>query len=216
MNLLALSPGLALCATLSISNPWLASPSVPCAAMPSAATLDTLAPPPSWRVAVTEFLKDPTQVSDTNGEWIEIQNLLPWRVNLEGWSLGDDGGAQHVIANGGLGVFLRPGEFFVLARNADPALNGGVLVDYAYSSFSLGNGADQIVLRRRNGQIADRVAYDDGVLWPDQPGQSISLAPEATDPGANDDPANWCHATSVIGAGNTDTGTPGAANDTCP
>lgn len=173
-------------------------------------------PPPSWEVVITEFMKDPAHVGDTQGEWVEIYNPMPWRLNIEGWTIGDDSGPQHTIANGGLGVYVRPGEYFVLGRNADLALNGGVDVDYVYTSFTLGNGADQIVLTRRNGFIADRVAYDDGVTWPDQSGQSISLDPVWLDATANDDGANWCHGTTAIGNGNQDTGTPGAANDPCP
>ena len=43
-------------------------------------------------VAITEFMKDPSTVSDTRGEWIEVRNNLPHRVNLEGWILTDDAG----------------------------------------------------------------------------------------------------------------------------
>lgn len=173
-------------------------------------------PLPSFRAVITEFMKDPSAVSDTSGEWIEVHNPLPWRLNLEGWSIGNDAGPEHVIANGGAGVFVLPGQYLVLGRNGDPATNGGVLVDYVYTTTSLGNGADEIVLRKRNGQVADRVAYDDGVLWPDQAGQSISLTPTAMDPALNDDPASWCHAVSSIAGTGSDLGTPGAPNDTCP
>jgi hypothetical protein len=172
--------------------------------------------PPSWRVAITEFMKDPAHVGDAAGEWFEIYNPMAWRLNIEGWTIGDDNGGQHTIANGGQGVFVRPGEYFVLGRSADLAANGSVTVDYVYTGFTMSNGSDQVVLRRRNGQTADRVAYDDGVLWPDQSGQSISLDPVFLDPATNDDAANWCHSVSAIGNGNPDTGTPGAANDTCP
>lgn len=172
-------------------------------------------PPPSWRVVITEFMKDPAHVGDSQGEWIEVYNPMPWRLNLEGWTLGDDNGAQHTISNGGQGVYVRPGDYLVLGRSADLATNGGVDVDYVYSSFTLSNGSDQIVLRRRNGLVAERIAYDDGVTWPDQGGQSISLDPNWLDPVSNDDGARWCHSTTAIGNGNTDTGTPGFANDPC-
>lgn len=172
--------------------------------------------PPPFRAVITEFMKDPSAVSDTSGEWIEVHNPLPWRLNLEGWSIGNDAGPEHVISNGGSGVYVLPGGYAVLGRNADPATNGGVAVDYVYTTTSLGNGADEIVLRKRNGQVADRVAYDDGVLWPDLAGQSISLTPSATDPAANDDPANWCHAVTAINGAGSDLGTPGAPNDVCP
>jgi hypothetical protein len=225
MNPLVSSLGLVLCTALATPEPIA---SQPLRERPSdrAPRLDGSGEPsvlvalgvpiPSFRAVITEFMKDPNAVSDTSGEWIEVYNPLPWRLDLEGWSLGDDDGPEHVISNGGAGVYVRPGQHFVLGRNGDPATNGGVLVDYVYTTTSLANGADEIVLRKRNGQIADRVAYDDGVLWPDLAGQSISLTPAASDPAANDDPMNWCHASSSIAGAGSDLGTPGAPNDVCP
>ena len=167
-------------------------------------------------VAITEFMKDPAAVSDARGEWIEVRNNLPWRVNLEGWVLADDSGSTHVIANGGNGVRVRPGRSIVLGIESDPALNGGVLVDYEYTGFSLGNGADSIILMRPNGLMVDRVAWDDGILWPDLPGRSIQVRNEARFAVLNDDASLWCHGTTPLSAVNPDTGTPGADNDACP
>lgn len=172
--------------------------------------------PQAGHVVVTEFMKDPNNVVDTRGEWIEVYNALPWRVNLEGWVLSDDAGATHVINTGGAGLRMAPGSYLVLGNNADTTLNGGVQVDYAWSSFSLANGADQIVLSRPDGTVSDRVAYDDGVLWPDTAGRSISLRMTARDALSNDDPANWCHASTPISASNPDLGTPRLDNDACP
>lgn len=173
-------------------------------------------PAQTGHVIVTEFMKDPNAVTDTRGEWIEVHNRLPWRVNLEGWRLSDDSGAMHVISNGGNGVRMGPGGYLVLGNSSDTALNGGVQVDYQWSSFSLGNGADQIVLSRPDGTLVDRVAYDDGVLWPDTAGRSISLKLAARDALLNDDPTNWCHASSPISGTNPDLGTPRLDNDACP
>lgn len=172
-------------------------------------------PSQSGQIVITEFMKDPSTVADARGEWIEVYNAMPWRVNLEGWVLSDDGGAQHVIQAPGGALRLGPGQYLVLGNNADPALNGGVQVDYAWSSFSLGNGADQIMLSKADGTLVDRVAYDDGVLWPDTAGRAIALRNTARTATANDDPANWCHASSPISPTNTDTGTPRADNDIC-
>lgn len=172
--------------------------------------------PQTGAVLITEFMKDPNFVTDTKGEWIEVYNNLPWRVNLEGWTISDDSGSLHVINNGGLGLRMAPGQYFVLGNNADPAQNGGVTLNYAYTGFILGNGADQIVLTRPNGLVVDRVAYDDGVIWPDSAGRSISLKLSARDVYANDDGANWCHSVSHWNAANPDTGTPGQDNDACP
>jgi hypothetical protein len=165
---------------------------------------------------ITEILKDPSHVTDARGEWIEVYNAMPWRLNLEGWVLGDDQGAQHVIDVGGAGLRVGPGKYLILAANADPALNGGIQVDYAWSGVSLANGADQVVLWRRDGLLVDRVAYDDGVLWPDLAGRSLSLKMASRSAAMNDDPAQWCHASSMISATNPDNGTPRIDNDACP
>jgi Lamin Tail Domain len=164
---------------------------------------------------VTEFLKDPTDVSDSSGEWIEVRNTLPWRLDIDGVVLSDTSGASFVFDGGGTPLYLRPNESFVIGANADSALNGGVTVDWEWSGFSLKNSNDEIILHDRFGALLDSVSYDDGVLWPDTPGMSISLRASATDAAMNDDATNWCHSSSLIGAGN-DTGTPGALNDLCP
>ncbi len=194
---------------------------------PSAALTREIGPGPDasiWQgppvqtgeIIVTEFMKDPATVTDARGEWIEVYNTLPWRANLEGLFLADDAGALHIIHVGGAGLRFGPGKYLVLGNNSDPALNGGVQVDYVWSGFSLGNGADQIVLKRVDGTVVDRVAYDDGVLWPDTPGRSISLRMDARTAYQNDDPANWCHSSVAISATNGDTGTPRGDNDACP
>ncbi len=167
-------------------------------------------------LVITEFMKDPSFVTDSNGEWIEFYNPGGGRVNLEGMTLTDEGSNSHTFSNNGLGLFVRPGKYLVVGNNVDVTTNGGVQVRYRYTSYTLGNGADAIVLTHPSGQVLDRVDYDDGVLWPDMPGMSISLRPGMEDAVANDDPLNWCHASSPIGGGNPDTGTPRQANDPCP
>lgn len=167
-------------------------------------------------VVITEFMKDPAAVTDTKGEWIEIYNASPWRVNLDGCVLTDDSGSQHVISTGGAGLRFLPGRYLVLGNNADSTTNGGVHIDYAYSGFGLGNAADQIILSRGDGTVLDRVDYDDGVLWPDTGGRSISVKLSARDAHQNDSGPNWCHSSTPLSPTNTDTGTPGADNDACP
>jgi hypothetical protein len=167
-------------------------------------------------VIITEFMKDPAFVTDTKGEWIEVYNAAPWRVNLEGCTLTDDSGSHHVISTGGAGLRFMPGRYLVLGNNADINTNGGVHVDYAYSGFGLGNAGDQIILSRPNGAVLDRVDYDDGVLWPDTGGRSISVKLAARDQFLNDAGTNWCNSSSPLPAAGTDTGTPGADNDACP
>jgi len=167
------------------------------------------------QVVVTEFMKDPTTVSDTKGEWLELHNPGAVPVDVEGWVLSDLGSDATVLDNSGLGIPIAPGGYLVLGRERDPALNGDVKVDIVYTGFTLSNGADEIRLSEPNGKLVDELLYDDGVVWPDTAGRSISLDPNALDSRANDDGANWCHGDTPISGSNPNTGTPGKQNDSC-
>jgi hypothetical protein len=167
-------------------------------------------------VIITEIMKDPSFVSDTAGEWFEVQNRTNHALDLEGWSIADLGSNHHTIDRGGLGLSIAAGGRLVLGINANSTQNGGISVAYKYANFSLTNGADAIVLRDGAGMLVDQVSYDDGIFWPDSAGRSISLDPTAFGPLSNDHGGNWCAADTLIGGGNTDRGTPGLLNATCP
>ena len=167
-------------------------------------------------VVITEFMKDPSFVSDTTGEWIELHNPGTQPVDVEGWSIADTGNDFAILDNGGMGIVIPAGGYLVLGKSNDPLLNGDVPVDVVYTGFTLSNGADEILLALPNGVLVDGVAYDDGVTFPDLPGRSISLRPDMLDPIANDLGANWCHSSSPISGNNPDTGTPRKPNDVCP
>ena len=51
----------------------------------------------------------------------------------------------------------------MLGRNADPALNGGVRIDYVYTGFGLANGEDEVLL------IAPDETQVDRAVWGDEP-----------------------------------------------
>lgn len=165
-------------------------------------------------VLITEIQKDPTGVPDAAGEWFEVTNLGPVAVDLEGWSVSDRGWDHALLSAGGAGILVLPGQAVVLAREADPVINGGVRVDGVYAGMTLGNGSDEVFLIRPNGTLADGVAYDDGLLWPDEPGRSLSLDPGGFDRAANDLGASWCSAETPIGGG-PDSGSPGWINPDC-
>ncbi len=180
--------------------------------------------PPGWDsgaqlpavggIVISEIQKDPTAVSDSQGEWIELHNTSAAAIDIEGWTLADLGSDQTQLDNAGAGIVVPPGGYLVLGREADSALNGGVPVDATYGGFTLSNGEDEVVLIDPAGVVIDEIAYDDGVLWPDDAGRSISLRPECKDAACNDDGGQWCSSQTPIGAG-PDTGTPGAPNDPC-
>jgi len=167
------------------------------------------------QIVITEFMKDPTAVSDTRGEWIELYNPSPLAIDIGDWVLSDLGSESTVLDRQGARVTIRRFSHFVIGRSADPAETGGVHVDFVYSGFSMSNGADEIVLSRPDGSVVDQVAYDDGVLWDDLPGRSLSLDPAAYDAAANDSPDNWCPSRRRLAPGSSDSGTPGELNDAC-
>ena len=169
----------------------------------------TTAEPQSGALVITEIMPDPSAVRDTAGEWFEVHNPNPQQtVNLEGWTIRNEGGDQHRIATE---ILLPPGGYLVLARNSDATVNGGIAAAYQYGKLSLTNDGDVIELVDPAGQVADRVAYTEELVFP---GASTSLTPSALDSTANDNPANWCRAATSMPNG--DFGTPGQKNDPCP
>ena len=174
---------------------------------------DMGAPQQVGGMIVTEIMKDPSAVSDASGEWIELFNPLWMRQDIEGWTLSDDGGSSTILSNGGAGIWVAGRGHRALVRRLDSTLNGGVTEAYAYSGFSLSNGADEVILARPDGTVVDRVAYDDGFRWPDTPGASLQLEPGIESPRQNDAPSRWCESWLPYGQG--DLGTPGQTNGDC-
>lgn len=174
-----------------------------------------VAPPPPGGgvVVISEILKDPSAVSDANGEWFELFNPSGQAVDIEGWTIRDDGIDSHVIQNSGQGVLVPAGGYLVLGINGNSGTNGNVNVGYVYSNFLLANGDDEVVLIDGSGQEVDRVNYLPSG-WPSTPGRALSLDPGSLDVTGNDDPSNWCTASAVFGLG--DFGTPGVQNTNCP
>jgi hypothetical protein len=163
---------------------------------------------------VSEFMSNPAAVPDAQGEWFELTNTLPWRLDLEGLVISDAGGDLFGLWNGGQGILVGPGASVVLGNNPDPGTNGGVAVDFAYTGFVLANTEDEIRVHTREGVLLDAVEYGADGAWPLEAGRSTGLDPGIDDPGVNDDPAHWCAATAPLPGG--DSGSPGTPNEPCP
>jgi hypothetical protein len=93
---------------------------------------------------ISEIMANPAVVSDARGEWFELYNPTGQQFNLRDITIGDDGSDRHRIETD---LLISPGHFLTLARNGDPTINGGFAADYVYRNFTLGNSADEIVLR---------------------------------------------------------------------
>ena len=170
-------------------------------------------PVQSGELVISEIMKDPARVPDTAGEWVELFNTTWMRQNIEGFTLTDDAGHGTILTNGGNPVWVHGRGYRVLARNADSGANGGISGALDYATFSMRNGADQVILARPDGTVVDRISYDDGIEWPDVSGTSMQLRTGTESPFQNDSGAFWCESNSVYGIG--DMGTPGLPNEDC-
>jgi len=161
-------------------------------------------------VVINEIMPNPSKVADSNGEWVELYNPTADDIDINGWTIKDDGNSSHVIDNGGP-LLIPAGGYLVLGINDDPAENGGVDVAYSYYNpdpwaiqFLLANSGDEVVLLDAAGVEVDRTEY-----WRSYRGRSWALKSPALD---NSDMANWyLSATTTYGAG--DYGTPGQRNE---
>jgi cysteine-rich repeat protein len=159
----------------------------------------------SGDLVVTEIMADPTLVSDTQGEWIELLNLSGETVDLNGLRISDGAAQVFTITTS---LLVDPDEFIVLGVSTNTLTNGGVPVDLAWgNAFSLANTTDTVELSA-GATVFDSVTYDGGVTFPQLAGATMSLDPSAWTERANDEGHAWC--TGAAG------GTPGRTNLPCP
>jgi uncharacterized repeat protein (TIGR01451 family) len=154
---------------------------------------------------ITEIMQNPTVVEDSAGEWFELYNAGEDSYDLDGCLLRDLGTDSHTIDNAG-SLIINPGAYLVLGRNGDSGTNGNLAVDYQYSSFTLVNEDDEVILECEGVEV-DRVEYDGGPNFPDPAGASMQLLSPALD---NNSGSNWCEATGLWPGSAGDFGTPGA------
>ena len=161
-------------------------------------------------LVISEILPNPSAVSDDFGEWFELYNPTDEAINLNGFTISDDGADTHTIEEN---VIVPAGGYIVLGRSADMDINGGVAVDYEYANFILANSSDEIVISCEGVEI-DRVDYnsDNGFFNPVS-GESTTLNPNNLNASDNNIGGFWCRASSLFNG--TDLGTPGMANDAC-
>lgn len=157
---------------------------------------------------VTEVMANPSAVSDTTGEWLELYNTTGHRISLDGLTIADDGSNSHTISDPALGI--DPGGYAVLGRNGDSTVNGGFIADYVYDNFTLGNSSDEIVLKSGGSELF-RLVYDNAPAF-GAAGISAELAVYDGHPDAAD--YQLTPAGMTYGAG--DRGTPGSAGSWQP
>ena len=162
-------------------------------------------PPQVGQVLVSEFMADPDMVTDTNGEWLELFNAGGQGVDINGWTLKDQGSDSHVIKNGGPLVVPAKG-YLLLGRTTDKAANGGVNVVYAYQQFYIANTEDEIILLDGSGKQVDSFIYSKAAGFTIPKGASLSLKNPNSD---KNKPGSWCTETKPWPGSKGDKGTPG-------
>ncbi|HEY3358238.1 MAG TPA: lamin tail domain-containing protein [Polyangia bacterium] len=172
-----------------------------------------LRPPEPGELVITEILSNTPGAEDTDKEWIEVYVAAAVSVDLRDVELiyGDTCQSKTPLAGAGC-LTADPGTYIVLARSADPTKNGGLDAPFAtFGGSGLRNDAGCVGLRRTPDQaVIDSVTYGTST-----DGAAFALGPEHISATDNDEPANWCTATTTYGDG-AGKGTPGAPNPPCP
>ena len=127
---------------------------------------------------ITEIMQNPAAVGDSDGEWFEVFNPTNNNIDMNGWTIKDEGSDSHTI---GSSVIVPANGFAVLGNNNVISENGGYSCDYVFSSLFIANGDDEILLFNPQDEEIDRVTYDGGPGWPDPTGASMVFIGTATD-----------------------------------
>lgn len=161
-------------------------------------------------IIVSELMVNPDEVSDSDGEWLEVYNTSQTDIDLIGWTLSGSDGDSVTIADR---TVVSAGGYAVLGTNSDSSQNGGAPVNaaYAYGSFKLTNDRDDLALSA-GGLSVFSMAYDKSDIDMKK-GVSINLDPAYLEQVYAEDIGYWCSSSSVFGDG--DSGTPGSENDGC-
>ena len=168
-------------------------------------------------LVLSEFMVNPSVVSDTSGEWFELYNTSGLPIEITGYTLRDEDYDEWVITEK---MVIPAHDFFVVCADMDPLTNGGVESCDAWflrpqlppPGLAFGNEGDELILIRPDGVEIDRLEYDaDWVVT----AKATGVDPDYLDSDNNDDLSNWCPQTTIITSGG-EPGTPGMINDPCP
>ncbi|MGB0589444.1 MAG: lamin tail domain-containing protein [Myxococcota bacterium] len=173
------------------------------------ACVDIGLPPTVGDLVFTEIMSNPSDVSDANGEWLELTNVSGHKLDLAGCALHGGSSSSELP---GMHYILEQSAQLVMARNDDIASNGGVIAQATFS-FPLTN-SEQSMTFECGDLLIDAVSYDG--TYPGGAGVAMQLDIASSNAEANDQPYNWCDATEKVSATGSDLGSPGAPNSACP
>lgn len=129
-------------------------------------------------IIITEYMVDPSAVSDANGEWIEVYNMTSTPIDLTGWSISDDSTA-HLITAAEVGATIAANSYGLICKESDASINGNIIgCDYK-ASIELSNTGGAITLKDDSSTpkaifiagyylsavVAGKSIYFDGTTW---------------------------------------------------
>jgi len=167
--------------------------------------------PAAGELVISEVLSNGPGAETHAQEWVEVYNATAEPIDLVGLEVLYGATCQSAAAVVGTGCITVPAAgYAVLAGSADTAANGGVTALGTFAGAGLRNDDGCVALRVKASQVVvDQITYGTSA-----DGVAFSLDPNHLDAVANDDPANWCAASSAFGTGGG-YGTPGEANPAC-
>ena len=152
-------------------------------------------------IVISEVMPNPASVSDSYGEWFELYNIGDTTINLSNWLIKSGENEEHIIS-GDVSLFIDPDQYLVFGKNDNISINGGLVIDYQYSSISFSNNNDELLIINQNGEIVDEVHYTND--WPFGSGIAMEIHDPESDNGIS---SNWF--SSTLTYGNGDNGSPG-------
>ena len=158
--------------------------------------------PQVYDVVINEIMADPTPpVGLPEYEYLELYNQTESDIDLEGWTL-TIGTSEKTFS----AVIIPSGNYLILAKEEAQAELSSYGNFYGFSSFSLTNSGQTVVLKSNNGTIISKISYSDS--WyndPDKEDGGWSIEQK--------NPANICSGGENWTASEDNKGgTPGAVN----
>lgn len=144
-------------------------------------------------VLISEVLYDP-DAAEPGAEWIELLNPTAAAIDLGGWTIQDNAGADTLPA-----ATLAPGQRLVIAANgadflaANPGFSGAMVSLGSPLGNGLSNSGDRLTLLDAGGAAVDALSYgsDSSIFSPSCPdvpeGQSLARL----DSGDTDAAGDW-------------------------
>lgn len=170
--------------------------------------------PAPGQLVISEIMPNAKLTDTTFGEWFELSvvagefdlNCLQYGANTTKFLADPSNPDLTIEAPECIGV--RAGDIKLFAEQ-EGAPGFDFPIDFALVDSPSDSNPNPGIYVAMGGQILDEAHYTstkDGIAW--------SLDPDKLDAIANDDPVNWCLATTPFAEG--DLGTPGAVNPQCP